>query len=266
MEFLLECIGFPPGTDHDSLIEAVLARGEGVPWRGDPSQHLRLPLGEGLELRLDREPEQEFWTLLPHYHVPHRLRVRVEELRRVLDSPFDALLTGWVAPPTPEELAEGLGRLPGAYPLATWLTDAKRLPSNIRRGQVIAISVAGFAVAVDRIVPNEEVRDAHILELDRGCSIAPLGGLEDPGGCAELSVRVKEVRQLRNALSGESAQLVVADAPERPLVLFLSRWQLEEDSLPAPRPGWRIEGTFHFTGRIAGGIAAPSDAARDAFG
>ncbi len=266
MDFLLECIGFPPGTDHQALIDVVRRRGEGAPWRGDPRDHLRLPLGEGLELRLDRDPERDFWTLLPHYQVAERLRVLVQRIRRMPDSPFDALLTGWAAPPTPEELADGLGKLPGAFPLAAWLTDARRLPRSIRSGAVIAISVAGFGLALERIAPNEQLSDRRILELDRECSVAPLGGNDDPGGCVELSVRVKEVRTLRNSLSGELVRMVVADAPDRPLLLFLSRWQLEEESLPLPRPGWRVEGVFLLSGRIAGGLPRLEPRVGGAFG
>jgi hypothetical protein len=266
MDFLLESIGFPPGTDHGELIEVVLRRGEGVPWRGDPSNHMRLPLGEGLELRVDRDPERGFWTLLPHYQTPQRLRVLVERIRRVPDSPFDALLEGWAAPPTPEELADGLGTLPGAFRVAAWLTDAKRLPRTMKRGSVIAISVAGFALSLDRIGPLEQARDQSILELDRGCSIAPLEGADVPGGCIEISARVKEVRTLRNGLSGELVRMIVADAPERPLLLFLSRWQLEQDALPLPRPGWRLEGAFLLSGRIAGGLPRTQDRVGGAFG
>ena len=36
--------------------------------------------------------------------------------------------------------------------------------------------------------------------------------------------------------------------------LFLSRWQLEDQGLALPRPGWRIEGIFVFQARIAGGL------------
>jgi hypothetical protein len=144
LDFLLECIGFPPDTNSADLVQRVLAEGEGVPGRGDPAFHRRLVVGEGLELRLDREDDQEFWTLLPHYRVPHRLRVAVESLRSVEDSPFDALLIGWAAPPTPQELAELSGEQrprAGAYRFATWLTDARRLPSEMNVGHVLAISV-----------------------------------------------------------------------------------------------------------------------------
>jgi hypothetical protein len=48
--------------------------------------------------------------------------------------------------------------------------------------------------------------------------------------------------------------------------LFVSRWQLEADKLPAPRPGLRIEGSFLFTGRLAGGLPGPKQTARHSFG
>jgi hypothetical protein len=60
--------------------------------------------------------------------------------------------------------------------------------------------------------------------------------------------------------------LLEVDAPERPLELFASRWQLEKDGLPPPRPGWRIEGTFMLSGRIAGGLPGPRRRARERFG
>jgi len=255
VDFLLECIGFPPEADLETLTARVLGEGEAVPWRGDPENHKRLPLGDGLELRVDREPGQDFWTLLPHYRVPHRLRIAVRELRSVPDSPFDALLTGWAVPPLPDdpEPIGGLGR-PGAYLLATWLSDARKLPRHLAPGHVLAVSVAGFALEIDYVGPNDGVRDQAILERPRGAAVEPLGGSEDPGGCAEVSLRIQSIRHLRNPLSGEVVRMLVCDAPERPLTLFVSPWQLSSDGLPDPRPGWRIEGTVMFTGTIAGGL------------
>ena len=57
-----------------------------------------------------------------------------------------------------------------------------------------------------------------------------------------------------------------SDAPGRPLLLFVSPWQLSTDGLPAPRPGWRIEGHFLFTGVIAGGLPGPRRAITRSFG
>ena len=262
VDFLLECIGFPPEEDPARWVELARSTGEPVAWRGDPENHLRLPLGGGLELRLDREPHQHFWTLLPHYRPPDRLRIAVEDLRRVADSPFDVLLTGWAAPPTPEEPQDG----PGAYLLTTWLTDARRLPEALPPGHVLAISVAGFAVHLDYVGPNAGLRDASWLERPRGAFVAPLGGRENPGGCSEVSLRVREIRHLRNHHTGRPVDMLLTDAPGRPLSLFLSPWQLAADGLPSPRPGWRVEGTFLFTGTIAGGLPGPKSLVADHFG
>lgn len=263
LDFLLECIGFPPDQDHGALQELVRTEGEAVPWRGDPENHRRLPLGDGLELRLDREPGQDFWSLLPAYRVPHRLRVAVESLNGVPDSPFDALLTGWACPPAPAD--EDQGR-PGEYLLSTWLTDARRLPRKIARGHVLAVSAAGFALTVDYVGPNDGVRDPKILEQRRGCWIQPLGGQDSPGGCSEVSLRIQSIRRMRNPMTGREVELLVCDAPERPLLLFVSPWQLEVDRLAQPRPGWRIEGTFLFSGVIAGGLTGPRTRVRREFG
>jgi len=70
----------------------------------------------------------------------------------------------------------------------------------------------------------------------------------------ELSLVVQAIHHLENPFTHERIELVEVAAPGRPLDLFLSRWQLAAQGLPAPRPGWRIEGTFLFTGRVAGGL------------
>lgn len=262
MDFLLECIGFPPGGDQESLGAHILAAGEAAPWRGAPEDHLRLGLGHGLELRLDREEPDQPWTLLPYYRVDQRLRVAVDHLEPAPDSPFDVLLTGWVAPPLPGDRDPS----PGAYRISTWLTDARRLPPGLPCGHVLAVSIAGFALGVDYVGPNSGVREAAILDRPHGAWIQPLGAPDSPGGCAEVSLRVREIRHLRNELTGRLVDVIIADAPERPLALFVSPWQLESDGLPAPRPGWRIEGTFLFSGRLSGGLPGPPRRARRVFG
>ena len=255
MDFLLECIGFPPETDHDQLLALVRREGEPVAFRGPGGEHLRLELAEGIELRLDRDPGERGSGLLPYFAERSRLRIAVTNVREIADSPFDVLLTGWVAPPTP-----GLPRdedLPGAYLLACWLTDAMRLPRGIGLGRVLAISVAGFALDVTYLGGNAGVCRPEILEQDRGADIRPLGGAYDPGGCSEVSARIKSVRHIRNRLTGVPVDVLEVDAPERALHLFVSPWQLESDGFPPPRPGYRVEGTFMFTGRIAGGLPGP---------
>src|SRR5436309_2069163 len=95
VDFLLECIGFPPDHPIDDLVERILRAGEPAPWSGEPDRHRRLSLGGGLELRMDRDHGQKGWSVLPYFQVSHRLRFAVDEIRRLPESPFDALLIGW---------------------------------------------------------------------------------------------------------------------------------------------------------------------------
>lgn len=64
-----------------------------------------------------------------------------------------------------------------------------------------------------------------------------------------------------NPITRIPVELIEAESPGGPTILFASRSQLERDGLPAPRPGGRIEGSFAFTGRVAGGL--PSGAPED---
>jgi hypothetical protein len=179
-----------------------------------------------------------------------------------VDSRFEALLHGWAAPPIPGLSADEYG----TYMLSVWLSDAARLPNPLSPGHTLALHVAGFAVDIENLGPNQEVAQPDILERPNGALIEPLGGHENPGGCAQLSLRIKEVRNLRNQISGETVQVCLCDAPERPLALLLSPWQLKEEGFPSPRPGYRIQGTFLFLGEIGGGILGPKRVAGRAFG
>lgn len=258
MEFLLECIGFPPDADFEGLKRRIEREGEPAPWRGPGGKHLFLPLAGGLELFLDREEGQDFETLMPQCRVPYRLRVATHSLRAIPDSPFDALLVGEANP-----LIEHHDSYAGQqYLLTTYLTDRRRLPARVPRGHVLAVSIAGFALDVTYCGPNEGARDPAILERARGALLEPLGGEDDPGGCMEVSLRVREILHVQNPLTGELVEVLETDAPGRPMRLFVSRWQLDQDGLPQPRPGWRIEGTFLFSGRIAGGLRLPKRAER----
>lgn len=262
MDFLLECIGFPPNTDFDALAQKVAEQGEPAPWRGPAGVHRQLSLGNGLELHLDREEGQEFHSLWPTFRTKQRLRVALEELRRLPDSPFDALLIGCANPPSlePDSFEDQ------QYMLSTNLHDRRRIPRKLPRGHVLAISICGFALDVSYCGPNENVRDQAYLDRPRGAYLAPLGGEQDPGGCMDLSLRVREVRHLVNPISGVPVDLIEADAPGRPLQLFVSPWQLAEDNLQAPRPGWRIEGSFLFSGRVAGGLPSATERLHRNFG
>lgn len=263
MDFLLECIGFPPDHPIDDIVAHVLAHGEPAAWRGDPARHRRLSLGGGLELRMDKDDGQPSWNLLPHYQVEHRLRVAVDEIRSLPDSPFDALLLGWAAPPV--EAAMHIAS-PGAYRLCTYIMDARRLPKSLAPGHVLAVCIAGFALDVSYVGPDDGAADPLILDEECGASIRPLGSPQDPGGCADVSLRIRNILHLVNPITGIPVEALEVDAPGRPLQLFASRWQLEKDGLESPRTGYRIEGTFMFSGRIAGGLPGPRRRARERFG
>ena len=257
MDFLLECIGFPPNHDLDSLARLIRKRGESVAWRGPSGVHLRVPFGNGIEVRLDREDGQSHETLWPHFEVQRRLRVAFQSKQPLPDSPYDMLLHGIANPPLP---VTGPGSPawddgPGLdYAISTYVSDARRLPKTLPVGHILALSVCGFALDISYVGPNQGVRDPFILEEPRGASLLPVAADVNPGGCMDLSLRVRRVRHMANPITGERVELVEADAPGRPLDLFLSHWQLEADGHPTPRPGWRIEGAFLFTGRVSGGL------------
>lgn len=260
MDFLLECIGFPPGTDVAALARHIRGAGEPVALRGPLGEHLRLPFPGGLEVRLDREEGQEHDSLWPYFESSRRLRVALEGLKAVPDSPFDVLLHGRANPPLPDDPWRELSG--DEYPLVTYLCDARRLPRALPRGHVLAVSLAGFALDVGYVGPNEGVQSRYLRDDPNGSVLLPLAGSEQPGGCMELSLLVRAIHHLENPVTRERIELVEVDAPGRPLDLFLSRWQLAAHDLPAPRPGWRIEGAFLFNGRVAGGLPRPGARAR----
>ena len=269
MDFLLECIGFTPDQDLKDLVQTAREHGESVPWRGPQGEHFRLPLAKGLDLRVDREADSEFWSLYPYYQSRHRLRLAVESVRALPESPFDALVFGWANPPLEGPVAGALD----AYPVAAVLTDRRRLPRHLRPGHVLAVTVAGFALDVRFVGPGDASGilrapvDALLKEeLPDGGWITPLGGRDDPGGCVELSLPIRAVHELQNGLTGRTVTVIEAVAPARPLLLFTSPWQLEGDGLPAPRAGWHVEGTFLLTGRIAGGLPSPTERLGSRFG
>lgn len=261
----------------EELIDLVRKKGEAAPWRGAPENHRRLALVDGLELRVDRETNDAAWNILPHYQTKRRLRIAVDDIRSVPDSRFDALLIGWAAPPVREddENANNLtwqhgnvltSNAPGAYAISTYLTDARRLPNEVPHGLVLAVSIAGFALDVSYLGADSGASDPNVFENEDGASIEPLGGLSEPGGCADVSLRIQEVVSLVNPITQRPFDRIEACAPERPHSLFVSRWQLEADGLAQPKIGLRIEGTFLFTGRLAGGLPGPKRTARGTFG
>jgi hypothetical protein len=271
VDFLLECIGFPPDHGLSALVQTVKAKGEPIPYRGPGGEHLRYPLSGGLEVRAEREDGQEHWNVWPFFRVDHRLRLAVLETRAVPDSPFDRLLFGVANPALPETAGTGLGDVvPGSLPellaeeflLTAYVTDARRLPAKLPAGHVLAVSVAGFALDVSYVGPDGGGSAEASLD-GRRALFKPLGELGAPGGCMEVSLRIRSLRHIRNPLTGIEVAVIEGDAPGRPMPLFVSRWQLQEEGLPQPRPGWRIEGAFLFQGTVAGGLP-PRDARRAA--
>jgi hypothetical protein len=263
MDFLLECIGFPPDQDLQALAQIARERGERVPWRSSGGEHLRLALGAGLEVRLDREAGAASWSLTPHYQSARRVRVALDAVWFPEDAPDDALVAGW-ANPAVDEHPESPS--PESYPVRALLSDARRLPRSLQRGHVLAISLAGFALDVSYVGPDSGARDPLILGLPYAAAIQPRSDRGDPGGCLEISLRVKRVQHLENPLTHRRVALLEVEAPGRALPFFVSPWQLDIDRLPQPRAGWRIEGTFYLCGRIAGGLGGPSQRVGEAFG
>lgn len=263
MDFLLECIGFPPDQDLQALAQIARERGERVPWRGPGGEHLRLALGSGLEVRLDREEHRDAWSLTPHYQSARRVRVALDSVSFPADTPDDALVAGWANPPVHEHPETPS---PESYPVRALLSDARRLPRAIERGHVLAVALAGFALDVTYVGPDSGARDPLILGLPFAAGIEALSDTGDPGGCLEVSLRVKSVQRLENPLTQRRVELLEVETPGRALPFFVSPWQLEIDRLPPPRAGWRIEGTFYLCGRIAGGLGGPSQRVGEAFG
>lgn len=269
MEFLLECIGFPPSHDFAGLAHHAARHGSPVAWRGPAGLHKSLELGDGLALHVDREEGEQGLSLFPFVRSACRLRVAVESLRTPPDSPCDAIVVGWVlAPkPSPSDCISGgpLGIAPllgaendseyhpgagirglglGSTRLSALLTDARLLPKRIPAGHVLAVGLAGFAIHVDQLQ----------ADADRTLMIRPLNGPDDPAGCVEIAAPITGITELRNPLTGARIQRVEIDLDGRALGLHLSPWQLFEDGLRPARVGDRIEGTFLLSGRVLGGL------------
>ncbi len=265
MDFLLECIGFPPGHDLAHVARRILAQGEPVAWRGPRGTHLRLPFSGGLEVRLDREEGDEHCTLWPHFEARRRLRVAVSSLEPLPDSPYDLILTGRANPPSPSR-----GTVPEApeedYPISTYLSDARRIPADLAPGHVLAVSVAGFGLDISYLGPDQGVVDPYVRAEPNGARLLPVHASEHPRGCMEVSLGIRAVRRLENPLTEATVEILETDAPGRPLEVFVSPWQLAAEGLDPPRPGWRIEGAFVFTGRVAGGLPPTTERVGPRFG
>ncbi len=261
MEFLLECIGFPPDHDSESLARAAKELGETAVWRGPGGAHLRLPLGQGVEVRVDREDADAPWSVVPYFESARRVRVALERWGDLPDSKSDALLEGWANPPLPGKLAHP-SMSPDSWPMSMIVTDARRLRTEFELGKILALSMAGFALCVDSI----EAAGAHEESSRKSASIQLLGGSAAPGGCVELDAEVLCVNEWVNPLTARTVRLLELDVPGKPLEVFVSPWQLEQDGLAVPEPGSRIQGVFLLTGRSSGGLTSVSERLGRGFG
>jgi hypothetical protein len=261
MDFLLECIGFPPDQDPAEIVELALAHGERAAWRGPKGDHWRLALGGGLELYVDREGRASAWSIHPCFASRHRLRLAIETARELPDSPCDALISGWGNPPVGADPSTSRD----AYMLSALLNDARILPRDLRRGHVLAVALAGFALDVES-ARGSGGRPPPTRRFPDGGWIQPLGATEDPGGCVELDLGVRSVARLLNPLTKHAVAAIEADAPGRPLTLFTSPWQHDLDGVPRPAPGTRIRGTFLLSGRVAGGLPSAAERLGASFG
>jgi hypothetical protein len=256
VDFLLECIGFPPDQDYNDLVARARRNGEPVAWRGPGGEHFSLPLGGGLELRVDREFEGDPWTLYPYFRTESRLRLAVQIVRPVPDSRYDAMVSGWANPPVDGDPSSATD----AYALSALVTDARRLPYVLLRGQVIALSLAGFALDIEQVTSKPPRGEGSPdRRLSGGGWIQPLGGIDEPGGCVDLCLAIQGSQTLTNPLTQAPVTVLSAEAPGRTLSLLTSPWQLRGDKIPTPLPGDWIRGTFLLTGRVAGGLQSPTD-------
>lgn len=260
MDFLLECVGFPPDWPVERLAEEALARGEGAVWRGKASDHRSLRLGSHVQVLVERDA-RGLWHALPLCSTPHRLRVGIERQARPSDSRFDALVGGWVDPAPVRS-----GGAKGAWPLAAHLVDARKLPPRLPRGHVLALEVCALAIDLTYVGDDHGLEHVEALQMERGAWLEPLGGAESPLGAMDVSARVASIQRETNPLTGEAYEVLELDCPARPLRALTSRWQRAQDELGEVRVGARIEGVFLLAGRVCGGLPGPRPRVRGAFG
>lgn len=267
MDFLLECVGFPPDWPLRRLVDAAQARGEPAAWRGPAATHKSLRLGELVEVLVERDGAGP-WSCLPLCASPHRLRLAVQARAKIADARFDALVSGRVLPDgarhaTPGDRADAGA---GGYGASACLVDARKLPRRLAAGHVLALELCALALDVSYIGADKGCEHPQALDMERGAWLAPLAGVDDPSGAMELSARIARIVREKNPLTDEPYEVLELDCPVRPIRALCSRWSREAEGLEPPQVGARIEGVFLFAGRVRGGLPGPQGRARANFG
>ena len=235
LDFLLDCIGFPPSHDFPSLARHAEELGHPVAWRGPGGLHRSLAVAPGVAVHVDREEHEHVASLSPFALAEGRLRVAVEALRPSPDSPCDTILHGRLLQDddlVAGDLSTSKGLfLPAAHAIDAVLADGRLLPRHLPHGHVLALTLAGFGIHVEALEPDRSSA-AHY-------HLAVLEGSDVPAGCIELSARIVELATFTNELAqAPFHRAVVALGPERDprtvrLALYLIPWQLFDCGLRA---------------------------------
>lgn len=242
LHFLLESLGFPPGTDFVRLAGAVSKTevsgrtfefGCGLGLHG--SRRGEAPRANAYGKRLHRTAPERADGLWPSFRGAAPVRFEVESVAPAEEAPRFASLQG--------RLGEVGSSSTASVPIA-WMDSAAPAAGEIRYvhlcGFAIDVESLGFLACPPRFSfqPGTARQAASFGRFER-----PLD-LGAPRNVIELDLNIDRVFVLENPLTHESFDLVEVLAPGGRLPLFVSRWQLEEDGLPAPEPGMRIRGAF----------------------
>ncbi len=256
MHFLLESLGFPPGTDFVQLAGAVSKTelsgrafefGCGLGLHAGPEVGLSSRAGGGT--RLARSAPERADGLWPSFRGAAPMRLEVQTVARAEEAPRFASLEG--------RLGE-LGSWSSASIPIAWLDSMAPAAGEIRY-----VHLGGFAVDVESL-QFPASRPRFSFESAAARLRTPFGRFVRssdryvPKHVIELDLEIDRVFVLENPWTHEPFDLVEALVPGGRLPLFVSRWQLKEDGLPAPEPGMRIRGAFWLcangerTGQVSG--------------
>lgn len=267
MHFLLESLGFPPGTDFVRLAAEVARterRGQSFELLGGLGLRAEQAPVPGRSAAQSEAPQDLPIDLWPSFRGASPVRLTVASVERSLDC--GGLVTvqgrvGSILEPNPLDL-----------PVA-FLEDEAPVAGDV--GQV---HLCGFSVDVDALgFPSQPCAETNQLRAENrihgqldglgagriypgrlaGPEDAPrlkrLPGFAAPRHVVELEFTIDRVFVLENPLTHEPFDLIETRTGDTRLPLFVSRWQLEEDGFPAPEPGMRLRGAFWLGARPSRG-------------